>query len=168
MSARPARAGFRSPGDRESHGPGAERGSAVVEFVLLGMVLLVPMLYLVLALSVVQRTVLGVTQAAREAGRAYVTGTAATAPARAEQAARLALADQGLSAVGVEIRYGGAASGCAAATPAPWPLRPGEVFAVCVRAPLRLPAVPGLLAGDRSAVTGRHVVRADDHRDHSG
>ena len=97
-----------------------------------------------------------------------MTGTAATAPARAEQAARLALADQGRPAAGVEIRYGSAGSGCAAATPAPWPLRPGDVFAVCVRAPLRLPAVLGLLAGGRSAVIGRHVVRADEYRDHTG
>ncbi len=143
-----------------------DRGSAVVEFVLLGVVLLVPLLYLALALSAVQRTAFGVTQAAREAGRAYVTGTTVTAAARAEEAARLALADQGVPAAGVRIRYGDAGSGCAAAGPAPPALRPGAVFAVCVTAPLRLPAVPGFLAGDRGAVTGRHVVRADDHRDH--
>lgn len=144
----------------------ADRGSAVVEFVLLGLVLLVPLLYLALALSAVQRTAFGVTQAAREAGRAYVTGTAATAPARAEQAARLALADQGVPAADVRVRYGAADAGCPAAGPEPWPLRPGTVFAVCVTAPLRLPAVPGFLLGGRGTVTGRHVVRADEHRDY--
>jgi hypothetical protein len=138
----------------------------VLEFVLLGLVLLVPLLYLALALSAVQRTAFGVTQAAREAGRAYVTGTAATAPARAEQAARLALADQGVPAGGLQVRYGPAGEGCPAAGTDPWPLRPGAVFAVCVTASLRLPAVPGFLLGDRGTVTGRHVVRADEHRDH--
>jgi hypothetical protein len=142
-----------------------DAGTAVVEFLLLGVVLLVGLLYLAVVLSAVQRTVLGVTQAAREAGRAYVTGTAGTAAARAEHAARLALADQGVPAGGAGIRYGDARSGCAAATPEPWPLRPGGVFAVCVSVPLRLPAVPGFLTGDRTTVTGRHVVRADDHRD---
>jgi hypothetical protein len=153
---------------RAGPGTGRDGGTAVVEFVLLGVGLLVPLLCLAVAASAAQRTALGATRAAREAGRAYVTGTAATAPVRAEQAARLALADQGVPADGVEVRYAGADSGCAAATDRPWPLRPGEVFAVCVRVPLRLPAVPGVgaLAGDRASVTGRHVVRADDFRDH--
>lgn len=147
--------------------PSWDAGTAVVEFVLLGVVLLVPLLYLALALSAVQRTVYGVTQAAREAGRGYVTGTAATAPPRAEHAARLALGDQGLPADGVEIRYGSADSGCAAAGPRPWPLRPGEVFAVCVSVPLHVPGVPGFLVGDGGIVTARHVVRVDEYRDHT-
>jgi len=142
-------------------------GTAVVEFVLLGVLLLVPLLYLALALSAVQRSVLGVTQAAREAGRAYVTGTAATAAARADEAARLALSDQGLPTAGLRIRYGSADSGCATAGPRPWPLRPGVDFAVCVSAPLRLLAVPGFLAADRTVVTARHVVRTDEYRDHA-
>ena len=91
----------RAPAGRSGKRMQRDRGTAVVEFVLLGVVLLVPLLYLALALSAVQRTVYGVTQAAREAGRAAVTGTAATAAARAEHAARLALADQGLPADGV-------------------------------------------------------------------
>lgn len=141
-------------------------GAAVVEFVLLGVVLLVPLMYLVLALSAVQRSVYGVTQAAREAGRAYVTGTAAAAAARADYAARLALADQGLPADGVEIRYAAADSDCAAAGTQPWPLAPGAVFAVCVTRPLRVPAVPGFLTGGRTTVTGRYLVHADEHRDY--
>ncbi|MFL6127768.1 MAG: TadE/TadG family type IV pilus assembly protein [Mycobacteriales bacterium] len=142
-------------------------GTAVVEFVLLGVVLMVPLLCLALALSTVQRTVLGVTQAAREAGRAYVTGTASTAAARADQAARLALSDRGVPAAGARIRYGSGGSGCAEAAATSWPLRPGEVFAVCVTAPLRLPAVPGFLVGDRTTVTARQVVQADRYRDYT-
>jgi hypothetical protein len=139
----------------------------VVEFVLLGVVLLVPLLSLALALSAVQRTGYGVTQAARQAGRAYVTGTPTSAAARADQAARLALADQGLPADSVRIRYGSADSDCASAGSRPWPLRPGEAFAVCVSASVRLPAVPGVLLGERTTVTARHVVQADEYRDYA-
>lgn len=138
----------------------ADRGSAVVELVLLGVPLLVPLVYLALALSSAQQARAGVTEAARQAGRAYVTGTAATAPARAGAAARAALADRGVAAA-AEIRYAAAGSGCATASRTPWPLRPGAVFAVCVTAAVDLPGVPG---GPRR-LTGRFLVRAGDHRD---
>ncbi|WP_370894824.1 TadE/TadG family type IV pilus assembly protein [Janibacter sp. GXQ6167] len=80
----------------------AEGGSAVVEFVVLGVLLLLPLLYLVLALARVQAGSYAVSQAARESGRAYVTSTrAAAAPGRAEAAAELAFADQGFAEEGV-------------------------------------------------------------------
>lgn len=143
-----------------------DAGTALVEFVLLGVVVLVPLLYLALAASAVQRSVYGVTQAAREAGRAYATGTTATAAARADHAAALALADQGLSAAGAEVRYGPVDGDCADATAEPWPLGPGAVFAVCVTSRLEVPGVPGALAGERTTVTGRFVVHADPYRDY--
>ncbi len=143
-------------------GARGERGAAVLELVVLGVPLLAPLVYLAVAVSVAQQAKAGVTEAARQAGRAYVTGSAATAPARAGGAARAALADRGVPADSLEIRYAAAASGCTAATREPWPLRPGAVFAVCVTAAVDLPAVPG---GPRR-LTGRFLVRADDHRDY--
>jgi hypothetical protein len=143
-----------------------ERGSAVVEFVVFGVVLLVPLMYLALAVSAVQRSVLGVTEAAREAGRAYATGTASTAAARAEYAARLALTDQDLPADGIEVRYAAADADCATARAEPWPLRPGATFAVCVSRTVHVPGIPGVLTGSRNTVAGRYVVRADEHRDY--
>lgn len=157
-------AGGRAVRSRAAGGRPADRGSAVVEFPLLGVVLLVPLVYLAVALATVQRAASGVTEAAREAGRAYVTGTAGTAAARAERAARLVLADRGGSD-GVEMRYAAAGSDCADAGPRPWPLGPGAVFAVCVSRRLDVPAVPGFLVGG-GTVTGRFLVRADEHRDH--
>jgi Flp pilus assembly protein TadG len=142
-----------------------DRGNALVEFVFLGVLLLVPLMYLALAVSAVQRGLYGVTHAAREAGRAYATGTVDNAAARAEYAARLALEDQGLSAGAVTIRYGPADADCAAAGPEPWPLTPGAEFAICVALPITVPAVPSVLVGDRSTVTGRYVVHADEFRD---
>jgi Flp pilus assembly protein TadG len=141
-------------------------GAAIVEFVLLGMVLLVPLMYLVLAVSVVQRNVYGVTQAAREAGRAYATGTAGNAADRAAYAARLAVEDQGLSPDGVALRYGPADADCDAASTEPWPLTPGAEFALCVSRPITVPAVPGVLLGQRNTVTGRYLVHVDDYREY--
>lgn len=71
-------------------------GSAVVEFVVLAVVLLVPLIYLVLMLARLQAGSFAVTQAARESGRAFVTaGSEEAAPARAEAAADIAFEDQG-------------------------------------------------------------------------
>jgi hypothetical protein len=81
---------------RPSDGEGAEAGSAVVEFVFLAVLLMVPLLYLVLALARVQAGAFAVSMAAREAGRAYVTAESAdTAAPRARAAAGLAFSDQG-------------------------------------------------------------------------
>lgn len=79
----------------------AERGSAIVEFVFLAVVLMVPLIYLVMMLARLQAGAYAATAAAREAGRAYVTATEeASAGARAEAAARIAFEDQGFGAVG--------------------------------------------------------------------
>lgn len=78
-----------------------ERGSAVVEFVTLGVLLLVPLVYLVLGLARVQAGAFAVSQASREAGRAYVTTDAGEdAAARARAAATIAFADHRFEDVG--------------------------------------------------------------------
>ncbi|MEN3361832.1 MAG: hypothetical protein V7637_5814 [Mycobacteriales bacterium] len=143
-----------------------DRGNAVIEFVFLGVLLLAPLMYLVLAVSAVQRNLYGVTQAAREAGRAYATGTAANAADRAGYAARLALEDQGLSADDAVIRYGAPGGDCASASAEPPAFAPGGEFAVCVSRPFTVPGVPGFLVGARSSVTGRYVVHLDQYRDY--
>ncbi len=71
-----------------------EGGSAVVEFVALGVLLLIPLVYLVMMLARVQAGSYAVSLAAREAGRAYVTAdTGDDAPGRAQAAARIAFMD---------------------------------------------------------------------------
>ena len=145
---------------------GDDRGAAIVEFVFLGVLLLVPLMYLALAASAVQRNLYGVTQAAREAGRAYATGTAANAPARAQYAARLALEDQGVAGDDVVVRYGAVDADCLTATAEPWPTIPGAEFAVCVTRPFTVPGVPGVLIGRSSTVTGRFIVHLDEYRNY--
>jgi len=92
-----------------------ESGSAIVEVVWLGILLLIPMVWIVLSVFEVQRGAFGVTAAARSAGRAYalapddVSGeqqaTAAAAVAMADGPARgLAMMD-GIAAGGALDGY---------------------------------------------------------------
>ena len=74
-----------------------EEGTALIEFSWLAILLLVPLVYVIVAVFDVQRTAYGVTAATRAAGRAYVLSPdLATAQARAYEAAAVALRDQGL------------------------------------------------------------------------
>ncbi len=70
-------------------------GNALVEFTYLAVLLMVPLVYLLTTVFQVQRAAFGVTEAARQAGRAYVTAdSAAQGRARAQEAADLAMRDQ--------------------------------------------------------------------------
>jgi len=81
--------------------PRDERGSAVVEFVVLAVLMLIPLVYLVMMLARVQAGSYAVGQASREAGRAYVTsGAGQDAVARAEAAARIAFLDHSFEDAG--------------------------------------------------------------------
>jgi hypothetical protein len=135
-----------------------------VEFVFLAVVMLVPLVYLVATVAVLQRNTLAVTQAARDAGRAFATSaSSAEAQRRAAAAVRLALADQGLPD-DAELRYVRAGAGCDAPARIVPRLAPGAEFTVCVRRRAALPAVPSFLAGRGVLVTGAYVVHVDDFR----
>jgi hypothetical protein len=86
-------------------GRGAQTGSAIVEFVFLAVLMLVPLFYLVMVLARLQAGAYAVSAASREAGRAYVTAQASElATARAQSASGLAFADQGFESEGrIEI-----------------------------------------------------------------
>ena len=72
-------------------------GTASLEFVTAGMILLLPMVYLVLTMSALQAGSLAVEGAARQAVRVYVQAPdTRDAEAEAERAVRFALADYGL------------------------------------------------------------------------
>jgi Flp pilus assembly protein TadG len=74
-----------------------ESGTALIEFIWLGLLLLVPLVYILLTVFDAQRGAFGASSASRAAGRAFVLAPdQATAYDRAEQAARVALADQGI------------------------------------------------------------------------
>jgi hypothetical protein len=80
---------IRSTADRE-------RGSAVVEFVSIGILLLLPLVYFVIAMARIQAAAFAADGSAREAARAFVTAADdPDAQRRARIAVRLGLLDQG-------------------------------------------------------------------------
>ena len=84
-----------------------DAGSAVVEFLLLAVILVVPFVYAVIALFGVERAAFAVTAAAREGGRAYITAQSGDAAVRrAEATADLVLADHGLGRAPVRVACG--------------------------------------------------------------
>ncbi len=86
---------------------GADRaedsGSAVVEFLGVSLLLMVPLVYLILTLGRIQAAVFASEGAAREAGRLVVRAeTFEEGAARAQAAVELAFADQGIAVSGAD------------------------------------------------------------------
>jgi hypothetical protein len=130
-----------------------ERGNAVVEFSWLAVLLLLPLLYLMLTVFDVQRTAYGETAAVHAAGRAFMLVTRGegedVARARAVEAARLALRDQGVELDPSDLDI----------TCDPSCLAPGSTVTVTLVTQVALPLVPDFVGGDRPSVrvTARHT-----------
>lgn len=131
-----------------------DRGSAIVELVWLGILLLVPLLWIVLSVSQVQQGAFGVTAAARAAGRAYALAPDdATGHRAAEDVARRALADQGLAHAPLQVTV--------TCTPYPHDCHNGSsVITVRIRSSVALPLLPDVLGGGepRFALSATHTV----------
>lgn len=81
-----------------------EKGSASLEFITIGLVLLVPLVYLVLAMSAIQSAAMAAEGGARQAARVFVQSTTDSAAERsAIRAVEFALADGGVNADTVAI-----------------------------------------------------------------
>jgi hypothetical protein len=119
-----------------------ESGTALVEAVWLGVLLLVPLVYVMLAVFDVQRASYAVSAAARSAARAYsLAPDEASAPDRARTAARVALADQHLDLTQVDLSV--------SCRPEPGNcLAPSGLIEVRVRHQVRLPLAPSALGGN--------------------
>jgi hypothetical protein len=131
-------------------------GTALVEFVWLSVLLMIPVVYVVLTAVALQRAAFASTTAAREAARAYATaGSDADGEQRAETAVALAMRDQGIVWV-----PSARVVACGACTYAP-----GSAFSVTLRTSVVLPLVPGWLCGHRCRtaipVVARHRERID-------
>ena len=131
-------------------------GSAVVEFVFLAILLMVPLVYVVLSALAVQRAAFATTTGAREAARAYATaGSDAEGEQRAEAAVSLAMHDQGVS-----WALAGRVISCGACT-----FAPGSSFTVDIGTTVPLPFVPRWLCSDRCLagipVSAHHRERID-------
>lgn len=132
---------------------GRDSGSAVLEFVVLAVLLLVPLVYVVLAVLRVQGAAYGIAEATREAGRAYVSAEAsADAAARACTAATIAMRDQVTDdfdcATQLRITCTGS---CAPA------LAPGDTIRVEIDLPVALPMLPSSVFGNSTAISLQSV-----------
>ncbi|MBS4754704.1 hypothetical protein KG112_18000 [Nocardioides sp. zg-ZUI104] len=113
----------------------------MVEVVWLGIVLLLPLLWIVMSVFEVQRGSFGVSGAARAAARAYALAPNDVAgQERATAVARRALADQGLEEVPVAVTV--------TCTPYPRSCHSGtSVITVRVDSAVTLPLMPDVLGG---------------------
>ncbi len=131
-----------------------EEGSAIIELVWLGILLLIPTLWMVISVFEVQRGAFGVSAAARAAGRAYALAPDdATGLVRANAAAQQALADQGVGGAPLEIAV--------TCTPYPQDCHSGtSVITVVIKSRVDLPLMPEVLGGDRPsfALDATHTV----------
>jgi hypothetical protein len=109
----------------------------------LGILLVLPVLWIVLSVFEVQRGAFGVSTAARAAARAYVLAPDdTTGLARARTAARLALDDQGVHGAAPVVRV--------TCTPYPTDCHQGtSVITVSVHSGVVLPLMPSALGSNR-------------------
>ncbi|MCW2831084.1 MAG: hypothetical protein JWP31_1776 [Aeromicrobium sp.] len=120
-------------------------GSATVEFIWLILLLLVPLVYVLVAVFDAQRASYGVSTASRSAARAFLQSPdVASGEARARVAARVALDDQGLEPAAVRITCLPSPADC---------LTPGSSVRVVVRTTQPLPLTPSALGSQLAGIT---------------
>ena len=134
-----------------------DEGSAVLEFLFLGVLLLLPLMYVMLTVFEVQKAAFAVSAASREAGRAYATGsTLEDAKARALLAAEITLDDHGLELDPELVVFPDGAT-----------FGRGDQVVVTVRYKSPLPLVSAFFSdAERPAidVTGSHTTTVDEFR----
>lgn len=121
-----------------------ETGSAALEFVTVGVILLVPLVYLVIVLGSIQEQSLGAEAAARHMARAIALAPdAETAEMRSEEVLRGVVEEYGIESDSVEVSLTcvPASAECPAA---------GATIVVTVEVTVRLPFVPSVLGIDRA------------------
>lgn len=132
------------PGRSDSRLPMDERGSASLEFITVGLILLVPLVYLIVALGAIQSQALGVETGARQLARTIASAPdTATANVRAQRVIEAIAAEYGMdpSRIDVQVRC---------TTPGPCPAA-GALVSVTVATEVLLPLVPPVLGLDQAA-----------------
>jgi Flp pilus assembly protein TadG len=137
--------------------PDGDDGTAVIEFVVLVVLLIVPFVYLVLCVFEVERAAFAVTTATRESARAYVTAPSGDeADERAADVRDAILADHGITSPS-ETRLRCSAQPC---------LSPGAQVRVRTTVQVPLPFVPawGSASPATVRVSAEHVAVVDEYR----
>jgi len=151
----------------------ADDGTAIVEFVWLGMLLLVPLVYVILFAFAVQRAAFAATESTRTAARAFVTtpnGDVAVAAARSNESARLTLDDHGVPAsdrtiVAPVCRPAGAKDSTGETAPC---FTPGSAVVVEVDIDVQMPVLPAFgIRGAAIRVHGIHREVFDKYTDYA-
>lgn len=148
---------------RLAAGSADQRGTALVELVWLGVLLMVPLVWLVLSVFEVQRGAFAVSAAARASARAYALAPDdASGRARAQAVARQTLADQGSGAMPLDVTV--------TCRPDPRSCHDGtSVITVRIGSRVDLPLMPDILGGDAPSFVldaahtvpiGRYVERS--------
>jgi Flp pilus assembly protein TadG len=134
-------------------------GNALVEFVYLAVLLMVPLVYVLLTVFRVQGAAYAVSSAAREAGRVYVTSDSVDAAGeRAFTAAALVMSDSNLPLDARDLRITCSSTPC---------LRPGSRVEVEIRYEVSLPLLPRFFDGRSPAtvrVSSHHLEVVDRFR----
>jgi hypothetical protein len=135
----------------------SDAGTASLEFIVAGVLLLVPLVYLVLTIAQIQAAALAAEGGARQAARLFVLApTAEDGRAAVETAVEFALADHGVDASSIDVRI--------TCTPVPAECHTPRGFvtvAVALEVPLPLlpPVFGGELAVPLEASTTQQVSR---------
>lgn len=121
-----------------------DEGSAALEFITVGVILLVPLVYLVVVLGVIQEQTLGAEAAARHTARVIATAPDAEAAATRGDAVLDGIVEEyGLDADAVEVGVTCRPSGVDCPSS-------GATVTVTIRARVRLPFVPPVFGLDRA------------------
>lgn len=129
-----------------------DAGSAAIEFIFVGVLMLVPLVYLILTLGLIQGQALGVEAGARHIARAVATASDPEAAARRAREVRAAVTDDfGLDPRTVEVSMTCVPRGAACPSA-------GATVRVTMAARVALPLVPHLLGLNRWA-----SIRVESH-----
>ncbi|GAA1512123.1 hypothetical protein BJ978_003001 [Agromyces terreus] len=132
---RTARDGLRAAAD--------EAGSASLEFLTVGLLLFVPIVYLILSMSAIQAGAFAVEGAARHAARLSAGGASSAGPGSIESAVRIILDDYGVDASSAAVTIDCETATCDQA---------GERVEVSVRARIPLPLAPEMFGATLTSV----------------
>jgi Flp pilus assembly protein TadG len=137
----------------------AQSGNAIVEFVYLAVLLMMPLVYVLITVFRVQAASYAVSSATREAGRVYATSSSIDeADGRAFAAARMVMADSNLPLETDQLRITCSTNPC---------LQPGSQVDVVMTYNVALPLVPRFFSDRAPAsihVTSSHLEVVDRYR----
>lgn len=144
------------------HSDQTESGNAIVEFLGVALLLLVPLIYLIFVLARVQAATYAVQGAAQDVGRAYVLSASTEEGAkRGSAAVGLALHDQGFDAAEGQLDLSCGQTDC---------LAPGGTITASVTILVSLPGVPAMMQNYVPVlipVSATHVTVVDQLRGRS-